>query len=301
MASRVLQGVLGRVDSAAIDRAVSAVAAIEQAASAVESIDRRTLGEVQRAATGVLPIVAESQRAVADVKPAVTGVKSVVLAVAQLGQWWEAIRASGRRMAEQLQVAFCAINDRLRLAAQTIGSAVGSIADRIIAGVHYLYSISAGRLIERMRSDSTRDLSASADFLALADRTFSQLPQADGDGGSYEARNVMRDSVGALEELVCQVAGTRKFPDGLKKLINRRIITVEQARQIKKPYNRRSVTDGVAHRAAPVSHEVASRTWLEVRASVRLILDAVGIGTGSGARDNSFAHAGRPAVSTATP
>ena len=40
MASRVLQGVLGRVDSAAIEQAVSAVAAIEQAASAVEFLTR---------------------------------------------------------------------------------------------------------------------------------------------------------------------------------------------------------------------------------------------------------------------
>ena len=207
-------------------------------------------------------------------------------------------------MAENLEAAFAAARDRLRLAFQTIGSAVGSIADWIIQGVHYLYEISTKRLVSRLLSGSNSKLHAAAFFLERADCTLSQLPPVDEAGGSdvesYEAVSAMHDAVGALEEVACQVAGTptSTLPKALKKLVRRGMITRGQSAPMNSVYVLRNETRGVGHGADAAPNVIARAVMWQVRAGIFVLLNAAGIGSIASAPGSGIAYRSGAALAT---
>ena len=201
-----------------------------------------------------------------------------------------------RPMASISEAALRGMNEALRPMASISEAALRSITETVRPATTLLIRLResliafyrslkarAIQLAARMRSDPRPELTNAGDCFESAWDVFGEgiiSGRISGDE-SYEARDAIRDVVGAIEELVCQIAHapTTTLPKAVKRLVRRGVLSEAQGQETCKMYDIRSSQRGVAHGAGRVPNKMAWRVLLDSVPIVCTILDAADIGT----------------------
>lgn len=127
-------------------------------------------------------------------------------------------------------------------------------------------------LAERMATRS--DLRDAAHYLLQAEELHEESED------ERDSPRVIHDAVGALEELVCHLAGmpTKTMDPAVGALIRRKKISRDEGEMLLSVYRIRSETRGAAHGAGRAPKMVAHFVLFRVQQGVRLLLDRFDIG-----------------------
>ena len=175
-----------------------------------------------------------------------------------------------------------ALSRMMAQAARPVTTLVIRLVESFIAVYRFLKA-SAKQLADRMRSDPRPQLTHAGNYLECAWEDFGDgiVYGRISDDESYEAADAIGKTVGAIEELVCQIAlmPAGGFRKAVGQLVSMGILNRSQAHEIRELYNIRSAHRGIAHGAAQVSNELAWHVLLDSVPIIRTILDAADIGT----------------------